>query len=293
MLASVGSLCTGTLIHPQVFLTAGHCVEPELLTGQMENPPAPEDIEYSVTFARDLRAAAPADFLKAREVIWHQSFPNLFGILVRPGQMEDIALVFLEEPVTDRDVQALMSSEEIEQLAAGVTLPVVGYGLTDDQDDMSAGALHDGVSTLDEVGDFEIIAGVSDPQQACRGDSGGPALVVGSNGELLQVGIASRINAPIFPPPQGPPPCQGGLLYTRVDSYIPWIEETIAGYDFGSPGDGDGDGDGDGGTGGSGSDGGDGGGCSTGGSGGLPFGLLFLAGSLFLRRRRKPSVSAV
>jgi uncharacterized protein (TIGR03382 family) len=279
VLTSIGSLCTATLVHPQVMLTAGHCVEPTLLQQQSGSS---EPIEYSATFARDIRAAGDGEILAVTEVAWHPTFPNLGGVLSAPGQFDDIALVALEEPITDRPVQTFLTTDDPAMLAPQSVMPVVGYGLTDDTDDTSAGVLHDGASTLDMVGDYELIAGTNDVQQACRGDSGGPALAVADSGDLIQVGVASRINAALFPPPDGPPPCEGGLVYTRVDSYGDWVNETIESFGF-DPGEGGGDGDGDGDGDGEGD--GDEGGCSTTGGGSCGW-MIALVGVALLRRRR-------
>src|SRR5690606_23909186 len=245
---NIGSICTGTLIAPTVFLTAAHCVEPMLLkqSAQAAGQTPPDEITYQVTFARDLHAATEDDYLEVASVVWHAEFLADLEAVLTPGvsQWNDIALVHLAEPVEDRPLQRLAPSDVVEALAAEERpVAVAGYGLTSNEDDTSAGVLTAGQSALDELGEFEILAGEGDAQQACRGDSGGP--IFADDGDTYQIGIASRLNANLFPPPSEPPPCDSGLLYTRVDTYAAWIEES-AGGEVGGPDDGDGGDDGDG-----------------------------------------------
>ena len=112
---------------------------------------------------------------------------------------------------------------------------VAGYGLTDDDNAESAGVLTEGQSGLDELAGHELAAGDGDPQQACRGDSGGP--IFADDSDTYQIGIASRINNADIGG-GGPPPCNTGLIYTRIDPYLAWIAEQVP--DLGQGGD-DGD----------------------------------------------------
>lgn len=59
-----------------------------------------------------------------------------------------------------------------------------------------------------------ICAGSSSTQTACFGDMGG-ALVIQYQDTWMQIGIASTIN------PSG---CHGPVVYTRLTSYIDWIQ---------------------------------------------------------------------
>jgi MYXO-CTERM domain-containing protein len=233
LFTSRNSMCTGTLISPTAVLTAAHCVNPMFLT-QPGAPPA-DDIEYYFTFKRSMRTILPGDVHQVKSVEWHTGFPNIdfsSGTVAGPKQWHDIAVMHLAEPVTDRPVQPILRTADADGvLVTDSEMDVAGYGLTNDEDTMSAGTLHHGTSRINEVGDFEVHAGDGDSQQACRGDSGGPIIARGA--QAVQVGVASRLNAPLFPAPTAPPPCESGLLYTRVDSYYDWIAERVP--DLGRP----------------------------------------------------------
>jgi MYXO-CTERM domain-containing protein len=283
VMTNAGSICTGTLISPTVVLTAAHCVEPEMLKAsiQASGGTPPDEITYQVSFSRDLHGLEAGDMIDAESVEWHAEFLSDLNVIFTPGvtQWNDIALVYLSEPVEGHPIQKLAPTDVVETVDG--MLAVAGYGMTDDSDPMSAGLLHSGQSGMDELGTFEILAGEGDPQQACRGDSGGP--IFADDSDTYQIGIASRLNAALGDLSGQPPPCNTGLLYTRVDAYQEWIAERTADLpDDGDDGDDDDSDDDE-------EDDGDGGGCSmAGGASGPGAGLvLLLALAVASRRRRR------
>jgi MYXO-CTERM domain-containing protein len=295
VMTNKGSLCTGTLISPTVILTAGHCADPQFLA--QPGQPAPTDVTYFASFALDVHGLPESERIAIASVEWHEAFPNIditTAFERGPKQFNDIALMHLAQPITDHPFQAIALDDEAALLTVGDAYRVAGYGLTSNSDSMAAGILTHGESNLDEIGDWEIAVGDQDPQQACHGDSGGP--VMAENG-LIQVGIASRINIALLPPPSTPPPCEPGLLYTRIDAYADWIRERVSDLgeqptggepDAGVPPGGADAGDGNGG----GEEGEESGGCGCRAAGGSDAGgLLLLIGAVGLvalrpRRRR-------
>ena len=299
-------VCSSTLIAPDVVLLAAHCVDDYSFTYGLGDI---SDKELWWTRQADLTTwdgtssdpALPEDAVEVIGYVKHESF-SLETLGSGVTRNDDIALLFLAEAQEDAPRAYLPSAEEGAALAEGDEVVVVGWGQQsatgwgETPPPGSYAVKQMGVSTIDELGEFEFQVGAeTEDVRKCHGDSGGPSFATvqaSSTDKLRVVGVTSHA--------YDSTDCNStGGVDTRVDAYLEWIDtQMIAACEDGTrvwcdvPGiltpdndpdsldnvsDADGDGDGDGDSGGK--------GCTT-----VPFlpGMLALAlsGLVAVTRRR-------
>jgi hypothetical protein len=195
--------CTGTLIAPDVVLTAGHCLHflGRRLPGFVLGP--------------QVAAATPETTVRALRVVVHPQF------VVRADSgapFHDLALVLLERPLRGVAPEKLLSKSESATISIGAGVDLVGYGQMT-PDTKVVGTKNRGRSKLVETRPFEWVIGAPSEPQNCDGDSGGPAFVKIA-GKRRLMGIASRSF-------DNKVPCVGGTIHARPDTQLDWIEATL------------------------------------------------------------------
>jgi hypothetical protein len=215
--------CSGTLIHPRIFLTAGHCTE-----GLEETPD-----EVWVSF--NPNGLDLTELLDVEEVVTHPDY--YWGPMSNP---HDVGALILAEPVTDIEPANLPPLGFLDELKAEGLLKsrgakerakftMVGYGATlyfpppeivyEDQRQFALSEYRTLLKSWLRVSQNQA----TDDGGTCYGDSGGPAFWTEADGTEILVGVTSW----------GDSPCVSSGFNYRVDipETLDFIDDLIAGLD--------------------------------------------------------------
>ncbi len=185
LVTSNGGLCTGTLVHPQVVITAAHCVTNDGVSMQIGFGPNGNSLSRNGTCS---------------------AHPSYNG-----NATNDIAYCTLGQAVDNVPiVPPLFGCEVGQYITPGQQVTIVGYGETNQG---NVGVKYEVTTTITGSQNGEISIG-GNGQDSCSGDSGGPVYVQIDDGSWRVFGITSYGGQ-----------CGSGGVYGNMATNLGWVEQ--------------------------------------------------------------------
>jgi secreted trypsin-like serine protease len=192
------SLCTGTLVSPDVILTAAHCTEG-----------SPQKMH--IIFSNDVKKSSPKNTREADKIIQQPNWTRHM-----PAGESDLALIHFvgKAPLGYHPVKLAGATIK---LKTGDAITLMGFGVTDGDAEAGSGKLRQTSSKIiDRHSPTELITD-GEKSGVCFGDSGGPAFIKKGT-DIFQWGVASSVTSH---------ECNQTSIHTEVMKYLEWIQASI------------------------------------------------------------------
>ncbi|MCB9679362.1 MAG: serine protease [Alphaproteobacteria bacterium] len=206
--------CTGTLVAPNVVITAAHCVTPE----------APTAVRTG-----SVNAVQGGQLIPVANATFHPSYDGYAGV--------DLAVLQLQTPSNSPITTIATDCVEAEAVYDGAPAAIVGFGSTNPQGTQYPDVLYEAMSSIRDADcSQDVLNGMQTTCEpalrpagelaaggngidSCYGDSGGPLYVQGDDAIWYLAGVTSRGFAAQN--------CGSGGVYVRPDTHLAWIEGIV------------------------------------------------------------------
>lgn len=210
------NFCSGTLIAPDLVLTAAHCIAD--MSQELGISKANFVKNVTVGFGTSIVKSPKDPKVKFVGLKNYQVHPEYVVGSVETAEsvaMKDVALVRLAKPAPAGFVPAQLPTEDL-VLRVGDSVMLAGFGLTNGVFGTTAKSLNKVEVRIHNPNltstQFSYVT--ESGKTACSGDSGGPAYVRGIKGQLVVVGVTSW----------GDNRCVEMGAYSLVSAFKPWIQ---------------------------------------------------------------------
>lgn len=193
-------MCTGTLISPNLVLTASHC-----LRGMNK-------ASLRIGFSIDVKTQLDAEtMIEVADFIIHPKYGT--------DRLNDVALIALAKPAPApyKPVGILSANYN---LTVGMPMLLAGYGVIDDLTGKDTDALRKVTVPMAKILETILVTDQTKTTGACNGDSGGPAYLE-KDGVLFVYGITRG-------PHENAPDCHHFGEYTYASKFETFILESAA-----------------------------------------------------------------